>query len=67
MSVRYAIEVNCDGPKSGGGCPDNRAWADYGTATDLRVRMRDDGWLCGAQFGIDRCPACREEGSTDGR
>lgn len=58
MSVRAAVEVCCDGP-GGFGCPDSRAWTDYGTAVELRKRMAGDGWKVGLPGGLDLCKGCQ--------
>jgi hypothetical protein len=60
MSVRRdLIEVVCDGPDSGTDCPDSSAWSDYGTTSDLRSRMKSDGWRTAQPGGIDQCSKCR--------
>ncbi len=67
MTANASVEVSCDGPTPGDECPDSAAWADYGTAADLRARMRGDGWQTGLPGGIDRCPQCRSTTPTPSR
>jgi hypothetical protein len=65
VSVLQLVEVSCDGrPLDSGGiedCPDSSGWSGYGTAAELRARMRDDGWAVGLPGGFDRCPNCRDD------
>lgn len=53
------VEVVCDGPDFATDCPNNKAWMDAGPASDLRKRMREDGWAVGLPGGTDRCPKCK--------
>jgi hypothetical protein len=56
MSVRRAVEINCDG------C--GNAWTDYGRASELRERMRADGWATALAGGKDLCSDCRPQHSA---
>lgn len=61
MSVRTdMVEVICDGPEDGDGCPDDAARATYGTALHVRRELREDGWTTAEAGGFDRCPKCRK-------
>lgn len=54
MGVRKIVEVYCDG------C--DTAWTDYGSAAELRQRMRDtDGWSVNRPGGQDLCATCKAE------
>lgn len=53
------VEVICDGPADGDGCPDDAARANYGTAMSVRKDLREDGWETGQAGGTDRCKKCR--------
>ncbi len=65
MSVlRGIIEILCDGPSEGVECASNGAWTDSGPASELRKRMREDGWTTGLPGGIDRCPACTKQAAS---
>lgn len=59
MSVHRLVEVRCNGPDDTTDCPDSAAWSGH-IASEVRGRMREDGWLCAGPGGIDRCPGCRE-------
>ena len=54
------VEIICDGPSEGGGCPDDAARATYGTALGVRQDLREDGWATALAGGIDRCTKCRK-------